>query len=58
MTDTKTYKHLIEHEGHAFIMETTFDFQQITMDRKDGFVPHIICMKVRPINITEEEDEP
>lgn len=38
-------------------METTLEFQQVTMDGKDGFVPCLKVVKVRPIDIEEKYDE-
>lgn len=57
LSESKTYKHLIEYNGHTFLMETTLEFQQVTMDGKDGFVPCLKVVKVRPIDIEEKYDE-
>lgn len=57
MSNIKCYKQLIEHDGHTFLVEMHFDFQQIFIDPKDGYIPHLQVFKIREIDIEEKYDD-
>ena len=48
--DTKTFKSVFEFKGHAWLMEYTFKFRQITSDPADGYIPNLIFANVDPLD--------
>lgn len=51
----KTFKHLVEYDGHTWLVESTYSFQQMSFDTKDGYVPHFVSSYVREIDLKEDE---
>lgn len=51
----KTFKHLIEYDGHTWLIESTYAFQQMDFDKKSGYVPHFVSSYVREIDLKDYE---
>lgn len=54
-TECKTFRHIIEHDGHTWLIESNYEFQQMTFDKKDGYVIKPLGSYIREITLKDEE---
>jgi hypothetical protein len=56
MSEQQTFKNLIGYKGHTYLMAITIEFQPISPDLKEGYVPFVNVINIKEVNLEDEAD--